>query len=168
MVMVVGDGCKESEKNNFPKEALNEVRILVEEIGMIKKSPEGIRIFDQINGKKRAIGKIFREHPEVRSAYRYQILMERIENGQHFGHYSQVISRAKWLGRIRTATSEELNTIIDCFRNKSRLPFLTVGFKKVWYLSSDPQNKANQALLMALKNLYYRAKEEKEGTSKIS
>jgi len=144
-------------------EKLGEVELLFTKIESIKNSPEGKKIFAAIRKERWAIGDIFREYPEVRNIYRFKKLMESIDNGQHFGHYGRAISRAKWIGRLREATTEEMEIIVSCFRNKTKLPFLTVGFRRIWYVAKNPENKASQAMLFALRDLYHRAKDAAEG-----
>jgi chorismate mutase len=141
---------------------LGEVELLIQEIRKIKS--ENKTIFDQVRERQMQIGMIFRENPAVKSIYRFQRLMDAIDNGQHFGHYGRAIARAKWLGRLRETNPEETEKILGCFRSETRtpIPFLTVGYRRVWYVAVDPGNKSTQALILALKELYYRAKKQRE------
>ncbi len=151
-------------------EFLREIDLLFGDIDEITDSPEGNKVFGAIREKRMAIGAIFRGHPEVKSIFRFKRLMEFVKNGSHFGDYGKAIRRAEWIGRTRKVTTEELDTILNCFRTtpRTKIPFPTVGFRRVWYVAVDPSNASTQALIFALRDLYYRAKEEKEKGSAIT
>lgn len=140
---------------------LGDVEVLIDEIWDIKNSPEGQQILGRIKSKKAQVGKIFQEFPRVKSIYRFRRLMEFIDEAEHFGHYGRAIARAEYIGRIKKATTEETAKIIECLKEKKQLPFLTVGYKKVWYVLIQT-NKSDQALMLNLRNLYYRAKKARE------
>ncbi len=126
-------------------------------------------VLDKVRDGQKQIREILEKCPPAKARFRFRRLIESIDQGYHFGHLGRAISRAKRLERIREATEKETGAIQQAFRErrpgeKISMPFLTVAYRKVWYVLTRPESKGSQALMFALRDLYYRAKENAEQT----
>lgn len=119
-------------------------------------------VLEKVRGMQKQIREILDKCPPAKVRFRFHRLMESIDEGYHFGHLNRAINRAKRLGRIREATKEETEAILHALREKKPIPYLAVAYRKIWYVLTRPESKGSQALMFALRDLYYRAKKNAE------
>ncbi len=124
-------------------------------------------ILEKVREMQKQIREVLEKCAPAKARFRFHRLMESIEQGYHFGHLGRAITRATRLGRIREATEEETEAIRQAFKErkpgeKISMPYLTVAYRKAWYVLTRPESSGSQALMFALRDLYYRARENAE------